>query len=230
MVKIGITERGDAGLNTSWTQKMNTVDGAVLITKDPNDTFIDLVKKYQDKVIVHVTITGLGNTKYEPNVPAPKVTIQQFKKIQEITGPDRTVLRIDPIIPTEQTIGKAVGVFNNLSNIKHRTRVSIIDNYQHVRARFERAGLNPLPFRFHASLSERARIINLFRYAEVCGEPGFKSVGCISNIDLKALDLPLQDEDVSKQRQHCSCLGSIKTELLTKRSQCKHSCLYCYWK
>lgn len=230
MVKIGITERGDAGLDTSWAQKMSTVDGAILITKDPNDRFIDLVKKYQNEVVVHVTITGLGSSVYEPNVPAPEVTIKQFRKIQEITGPDRTVLRIDPIIPTEITIAKAVDVFNKLSNIKHRTRVSIIDNYPHVQKRFSAAGLSTLPFRFHAPLNERARIINLFRYAEVCGEPGFKSVGCISNVDLKALGLPLQDEDESKQRQHCSCLGSVKTELLTRRSQCRHGCLYCYWK
>ena len=230
MVKIGITERGDAGLDLSWAQKMNTVDGAILITKDPNDKFINLVKEYQDKVVVHVTITGLGSSVYEPNVPAPEVTLEQFRKVHEITGPDRTVLRIDPIIPGEQTVTKAVDVFNKLSDIKHRTRVSIIDNYPHVKKRFNEAGINQLPFRFHAPLAERARIINLFRYAEVCGEPGFKSIGCISNVDLKALGLPLQDEDESKQRQHCSCLGSVKTELLTRRSQCRHGCLYCYWK
>ena len=31
--KIGITERGDAGLDVSWVGKLDAVDGAVVITK-----------------------------------------------------------------------------------------------------------------------------------------------------------------------------------------------------
>lgn len=31
--RIGITERGDAGLDLSWQHKMDTVDGAIVITK-----------------------------------------------------------------------------------------------------------------------------------------------------------------------------------------------------
>lgn len=31
--KIGITEAGDAGLDLSWVNKLDTVDGAVVITK-----------------------------------------------------------------------------------------------------------------------------------------------------------------------------------------------------
>lgn len=34
MLKIGVTERGDAGLDLSWVQKMDKMDGAILITKD----------------------------------------------------------------------------------------------------------------------------------------------------------------------------------------------------
>lgn len=31
--KIGITEAGDAGLDLSWANKLDTVDGAIVITK-----------------------------------------------------------------------------------------------------------------------------------------------------------------------------------------------------
>ena len=229
-IKIGITERGDAGLDLSWAQKMNTVNGAVLITKDPNDEFVSRVKEFQNRVIVHVTITGLGSSIYEPGAPSPEITMRQFRKVQKILGPDKTVLRIDPIIPTGPEIEKAVAVYNALSDIQHRTRVSIIDNYPHVQWRFNEAGVDPLSFKLHAPVTERARIINLFRYAEVCGEPGFNSIGCISNTDLEALGLPLQDEAQCHQRQHCHCIGSIKTELLSRKTQCKHGCIYCYWK
>ena len=42
-MKIGITERGDAGLNFDWRDKLPSVDGAVLITKCLNDDFIEAV-------------------------------------------------------------------------------------------------------------------------------------------------------------------------------------------
>ena len=32
-MRIGVTERGDAGINLDWISKVNTVDGMILITK-----------------------------------------------------------------------------------------------------------------------------------------------------------------------------------------------------
>lgn len=42
-MRIGITERGDAGLDFAWVDKIknNKVDAAVLITKNLNDKFIN---------------------------------------------------------------------------------------------------------------------------------------------------------------------------------------------
>ena len=44
-MKIGITERGDAGLDFTWYNavKTNKVDGAVLITKNITSEFTDKV-------------------------------------------------------------------------------------------------------------------------------------------------------------------------------------------
>ena len=75
-MKIGVTERGDAGIDFTWVNKLKnrTVDGAILITKNVNDTFIknvmDLYKNGFTQIIVHCTCTGHGRTIIEPNVPA----------------------------------------------------------------------------------------------------------------------------------------------------------------
>lgn len=69
--KIGITEAGDAGLDLSWTSKMNQIDGAILITKCVSPDFYDAALKYKDKVIIHTTFTGFGHSVLEPFVPAP---------------------------------------------------------------------------------------------------------------------------------------------------------------
>lgn len=42
-MKIGITERGDASIDYQWKGKLPSVDGAILITKNLTDQFIDTV-------------------------------------------------------------------------------------------------------------------------------------------------------------------------------------------
>lgn len=65
MIKIGITERGDAALDFSWYDKLSTVSGAILITKNITDEFIHRVMQaYQNgyKLIIHATCTGWGQS------------------------------------------------------------------------------------------------------------------------------------------------------------------------
>lgn len=60
-MKIGITERGDAGLDYTWVTKLNKMDGVILITKNLSDKFIqtvtDCYKSYPN-IIVHAGCTG----------------------------------------------------------------------------------------------------------------------------------------------------------------------------
>ena len=42
-MRIGITERGDAGIDFMWEKKLSAVDGAILITKSLNKTFLQKV-------------------------------------------------------------------------------------------------------------------------------------------------------------------------------------------
>lgn len=71
---IGITERGDAGVDFSWEYSIRNheVDAAVLITKFITQKFLEKVLKLHQegyKIIVHATCTGYGGTELEPNVP-----------------------------------------------------------------------------------------------------------------------------------------------------------------
>ena len=102
--KIGITERGDAGIDLSWTQKLGHVEGAVLITKNITNEFISNVLHLNNighKLIVHCTCTGFGGTELEPNVPDYKIQLNRLKLLIDSGFPiSQCVLRIDPIIPT----------------------------------------------------------------------------------------------------------------------------------
>jgi DNA repair photolyase len=237
-IKIGVTEAGDAGLDMSWYNKLSTVNGAILITKNLNDEFIKAVSALTN-VIVHVTCTGYGGTVLEPNVPTTAWTHGQIKKLLAVFDANRVVLRIDPIIPTRKglmTFERAVG-----ETEIGRIRISVLDMYKHVQDRFTAAKL-PRPYggNFTAS-NERFAMLGRFledrfpdRVFETCAEPKLhaKNVvmrGCVSDFDLDALHLCNSRElPIGRQRSGCLCAG-YKTELLENKTRCPHGCLYCYW-
>ena len=233
MVRIGITERGDAGLDFAWMNKVNGNDGVILITKHLSYGFIEQAAKIN--AVIHATITGHGGTIYEPKVPPLFLSKQMFKKLVDKIDPGRIVLRIDPIIPTDSGIAKAIYVYQELyENMgkKTRVRISFMDNYEHVKQRFINVGLKPLDYYFHAPIELRQKIASYFPDAEICGEPGMECIGCVSKKDLEILRIDTTKVDPKIggfQREECKCL-TCKIEMLDNKRQCKSGCIYCYWK
>lgn len=245
MYKIGITERGDAGIDFTWMDRLSQVDGAVLITKNLTPTFCKLALEHKDKLIIHATITGHGGTILEPNVPKWQDSMTYIQSLVECGFPsNKIVARVDPIIPTTKGIFTAKRVISAVIDdaLISRIRVSIIDMYPHVRQRFKELGL-PLPYGergFSPSEAQIAAVNDMILSVkddnvsiEACAEPGLTAVkhcGCISNKDLLLLGLfDEQDNFHGFQRQECHCYDG-KTELLDNRKQCPHQCVYCYWK
>lgn len=248
--KIGITEQGDASIDLSWIEKLNSVDGAVIITKNISSQLAEAVLEYNYKIILHATITGYGGTILEPNVPQYKKALANVHSLL-CSGflMDHVVIRVDPIIPTEKGIKTAYRVFHDAIDMGFfRYRVSLIDMYPHVRERFYKAGL-PLPYgpsgffpiedqvKAVDNMLEEVRLYadgkNMELSIESCAEPGLTSTapcGCISHRDLYLLGLdPQEDDHLGLQRSNCMCYSG-KTELLKNKRKCPHGCLYCYWK
>ena len=221
-MKIGITERGDAGIDFSWIGAK--VDGMILITKKLSHQFIAAAAR--ENAIVHATITGLGGTIIEPNVMPPGEAYEHFEDLVNEIGKERVVLRIDPIVPSRKEAAEKV--FKDLRHFGTRVRISFMDNYTHVRGRFRRVKADLEPYDFHAPLAERIKMAKFFEGAEICGEPNMICSGCVSQRDLGILGLE-SGNGTKGQRLACCCLAE-KTELLTSRKQCPHGCLYCYWK
>lgn len=250
--KIGITEAGDAGLDLSWVKKLDTIDGAILVTKCISPDFYDAVLANKDKLVVHATFTGYGRSILEPCVPPPYEEFDAINVLVKAGFPqEKVVIRVDPIIPTEKGLGKALAVLESFMDVGyHRYRISVIDMYPHVRERFKKAGL-PLPYGdgFSPSRDQLAAVdamlletkeywTNLGHPAtelriESCAEPLLKEslqCGCISSYDLKLLGLdPAEGNSQGYQRKNCLCYSG-KTELLQHKHPCNHGCLYCYWK
>lgn len=254
--RIGITEAGDAGLDLSWVDKLNDVDGAVVITKQITDSFINAALTNQEKLIIHLTCTGYGGKCIEPNVPCVQDEIVALERlIQSGFTKEKVVIRIDPIIPTAYGLGVAETVFKIFINHGfNRFRVSLIDMYPHVRKRFIEAGIKPPYGNFYFSPNQRQKmetdymLESIRRYWEIstfhnsvndclriecCAEPELTKAiqcGCISAYDLNLLGISDESVDsIGYQRKNCLCYSG-KTELLVSKHPCAHECLYCYWK
>ncbi len=251
-MKIGITEYGDAGLDYRWEQKLNTVDGVILITKNINPVFTQkvLTAMTNHKIIVHCTCTGWGGTIIEPHVPNFQVQLDNMKKLIDAGFPAKQmVLRIDPIFPSEAGLNKVEEVLNyyhalNLPEAEIRLRMSLIDEYPHVRERYAKNGLQPLYggnfYPNYSQLMMTGKTLSKYPYTfSTCAEDKlaeafpntFKIEGCISKTDLDILNIEFDDSLYTnpQNRKMCHCL-SCKTELLKPRQSCPHGCLYCFWK
>lgn len=237
-VRFGFTERCDPSVNYGWVNNLSK-DGNVIISKNLTDTLINTLLTHKDKIIFHHTVTGFGGKLIEKNVPPKEWSRSQFNTLIENGFPvEQTVLRIDPIIPTEKGVGTALSVMDLYadSGIK-RVRFSFMDMYEHVAKRFVSHGI-PLPYEtFHAPsnymlpavncLTEKADVLGY--QLESCAEAILYKKGCLSELDYQILNIPFEQCVKSQQRYNCLCCGS-KYELLPRDAKCQLGCLYCYWK
>lgn len=246
-IKIGITERGDAGIDFSWFDKLDQINGAIIISKKLSPTLIEKLIAAKDKVIFHCSCTGWGGTWLEPNNYVYPKQLDYLKElIAEGFPANHTVLRIDPIFPTAEGLQRAANVLNYIMVNKTpvtRIRISIYDEYKHAKERIITAGHDPFYNNtFTAPAEMMQSVVKLFeKYPfkiETCAEDllsqnseQFEATGCVSkkDLDILGLKMPENTDENRQNRSGCHCLG-IKTELLTERRQCPNGCLYCYWK
>lgn len=253
MQYVGVTERGDAGLDFSWINKLNKVEFAIIISKCLNDNLIEELINNKNRIIFHHTVTGYGSSILEPNVPSSDIALNQTKKLIANGFPEnQIVLRVDPIVPTKLGIQKAINTINlfmSNTNIK-RVRYSFIDLYPHVKERLIKANIN-LPFNSFSApkymMNEALTALEYYKepdydddgqpycskrheiQLESCAENTEDKIGCISNKDREILGLDIPLIVGGYQRKGCLCAGN-KLELLSNKKRCSNDCLYCYWK
>lgn len=246
-MKIGITERGDAGIDFTWTQKLDSVDGAIIISKKLSPQLIDALLAAQKPVVFHCSCTGWGGSWLEPNNPDYVTQLENLRELVNKGFPaDNIVLRIDPIFPSPEGMARVCNVLNYVTvhNVPvKRFRISVYDEYKHAKERIIASGHDAFyNGSFYANHDMMQFVIfTLTKYPfvfETCAEDmlsqnsnSFIQTGCVSAKDIELMGLTLPD-DISENLQNrngCHCLG-VKTELLENRKRCPNGCLYCYWK
>lgn len=239
--RIGTTESGEIAYNLDAFDRL--YKGNIIITKRLTDKLIEKLIEYKDKIILHLTVTGMGSTRIEPFVPTPQKTLENLHKLLDGGFPtSHIVLRIDPIVPTRKGVETAMGVLRLFKDVGiHRVRVSFLDNYKHVKERLKELNVELYDGNFHAPLKERLKCLTAIKYCaeecgyetvEACGEPGIDSIPCLSQKDIDILGLTdeIVLEGSAEQRKSCGCPANKSELLRVKPHRCDNKCVYCYWR
>lgn len=239
--RIGTCEAGEIAFNLDAFDRLYKAN--IIITKRLTDELIEKLIEHKDKIILHLTCTGMGRTRVEPFVPSPQATLGKLQKLINGGFPtSHIVLRVDPIVPTIKGLNTATSVLRLFRGLGiKRVRISFLDNYKHVRERFKEIGVELYNGEFHAPLKERLKCLTAIKYCaeecgyetvEACGEPGIESVSCLSQRDIDILGLTdeIVLEGSAKQRTSCNCPANKTSLLKGKPERCSHKCLYCYWR
>lgn len=237
---VGTTETGEIAFDLKAFDNLHRAN--IIITKRLTDQLIAKLVENKEKIILHLTCTGWGGTAVEPLVPTAQKTRTQLDKLIVAGFPLRqVVLRIDPIILTEEGIGKLNDVLDLFEDSGiTRYRVSYLDMYRHAKERFTEAGIALPHDTFHAPYKTRkhvtdqlaAEAMRVGYELELCGEPNLPSTPCVSQKDIDILGLTgeITLDGSARQRDSCGCPANKRQILTKKPGRCGNKCLYCYWK
>ena len=218
----------------------DVVDGIVFWTKNPMP-MLDRLSELKDYMYYfQFTVTPYG-TDIEPNVPPKKdVILPAFKRLADTIGPDRVILRYDPILIskkyTEEYHIQAFGeIIRELHLYTRKVTISFIDeDYRTVRRNMSELALMSFPPAAQIELSAQlAKIAHSYGLTiDTCAEEieleqfGIGRAGCIDGkLFEKLLGCGLHVEKDRNQRTECGCVSSIDIGMY---NTCRTGCLYCY--
>ncbi len=207
---------------------------------------LDALKKY-DQLYFHFTITGLGESFIEREVPPASEAFFQLESLLTIAGlPERVSIRFDPVVywKEEGKLKTNIHFFEELApkvsalGIKD-IRFSFTQWYGKAQRRAEKHDF----LYVDPSLEEKkkgarylARIasdhkLNLFACSQdfLADVPGILPSSCIDGHLLQKLHPSTEPVSLKKdgsQRRECQCTESI--DIGSYSQSCPHSCLYCY--
>jgi DNA repair photolyase len=217
----------------------------VLWTKNPANlirrrSLRELLSRYA-QIYVHLTITGLGGSVFEPRIPGWEEIAGLLPGIAAAAkSPERICWRFDPILEAEKN-GKE---FSNLAEFPKlaeavasigikRVKASWVSPYRKVVARLAGQGYRLL----ERTAEERKKQAGFLKEVcedygftlDFCAMEGFPTSRCIDGEEFSRLHpegLGCSVERAAGQRELCGCTKSLDIGWYADR--CRHGCLYCY--
>ncbi len=221
------------------------VHSVVIWTKNPENMIKDgllkeTLKNYQ-QIYIHLTITGMGGSEFEPLIPPWKKVGQMIEPLIKIVGsPQRICWRFDPILIVKGE-GKSYSNFDLFPEIMEsiiplgvRTcRLSWVSPYKKVVNRLAGRGWYLVPQTLTEQKEQAKKIADWAKNNGMeiyfCAMEGFPVSRCIDGYLLREIHPQKLDCSLEKdqgQRPLCGCTDSLDIGWYSLK--CKHGCLYCY--
>lgn len=216
----------------------------VLWTKNPtnllaHDALRQVSRRYA--LYIHFTITGMGGTILEPNVPPwREMTSLLGDLVEFVRNPARIRIRFDPIVHLRLADGTTFCNLDDFDSIAAEVQrhgiadfsISWMDAYKKVVSRLRKHDVADIPI----SNDEYKNELNLIKgkasqYSirlHGCCVPGMPVSRCIDGELLSRLHpdkLPCSTGKAKGQRAACGCTESFD---IGWYNPCPHGCLYCY--
>ena len=222
------------------------VHTVVVWTKDPRNLLeheaLRAVLSEVGQVFLHWTITGLGGTFLEPNVPLPKAQLALLEDVVASLGdPRRMHWRFDPLVSArrngERVSNVDVGRFRSLAEPIARAGVSVVHTsfvtmYRKVIRRLAGEGVEFDEYEMGERGDHLAQLADaagdLGMELVTCCEPGVPMQRCIDGDLLRELHPthePCRTDRARGQRELCGCTASLD---VGRYLPCPNRCLYCY--
>ena len=205
-----------------------------------------ILQKY-DQLYLHFTITGLGGTFIEKEVPPPSQALLQIESLIRMAGkPERISLRFDPVVYWKEKgrIKTNLLFFENLAPHlqSHRikdVRFSFAQWYRKAKRRAAKYDFSYVDPSLQEKKEAAALLVQIARQYGLrlysCSQnflaevPSVYPSACIDGHLLERLHPHKEPVSIKKdksQRQKCCCTESV--DIGSYAQFCPHSCLYCY--
>lgn len=223
----------------------DSVHTVVLWSKHPQHliTHKELRRKLNeyDQVFLHFTISGMGSSFLEPQIPTTAESITMLPDLVDFVGdPQRIRVRFDPIVHLKLSDGSEYTnrhLFTRVAEaaMKENVRdviISWMESYPKVERRLKKHGIEIMPL---SDEEWRREADGLFQQAERigikllgCCVQGLQISRCIDGELLSVLHPKLLHASLKKakgQRPRCGCTESWD---IGWYNPCPGGCLYCY--
>jgi hypothetical protein len=205
----------------------------------------DLVRSGIENPFVHLTLTGLGGSRLEPNVPPTREVVTQLDDLIDALGgePRRLLWRFDPVLKELMTPELFSTLAADLGGRGVRTCIISFPSQMSLKgsldAQYRRFGIERWSRREKSELALRLVEVAGLHGLQVhaCNQPrvvedteGAVRPACCISAELAQRfhprGLPLSLEKDPSQRRNCNCVVSHDIGRYTDR--CGSGCAYCY--
>lgn len=213
------------------------IDAILFCTKNPIPMMkdLDLIKDFPYEF--QITLTPYLKD-IEPNVIAKGTLIKAIKKLSTLIGPERVIIRYDPILlNATYTIEKHIQLFEDLcSRLEGYTKkiiISFIDLKKNTIQNISTLKLIPIYDQDAYNIAKAFVSITKKYKMDIltCAEKydftslGFLNEGCSSARSLFALTGKNKKYPINTKRKECHCLQTVD---ISAYNTCPHFCKYCY--